>query len=454
MFDLILHGGTLVGPDNRNKADVAIKDEKIVLIGADLSNEKASEILSLDGLFVLPGCIDSHMHLWESGFATRPDFRDGTLASISGGITTIIDHPLTIPEVLNKNILEEKKELGNRTSYLDFALHGGVGLHNHDQLFELWDSGCTAFKIFMCESGSAVAGLRDGDLLNALKIIGSFGGTAIFHAENEDMLQYNKKQLENNQRIDNKAFLDWRPPIVEYEAINRILFLMQDTGAKVIILHTTIPEGVNLISQSREKGLDVWVETCPHNLYLTDEHLINLGPWVTYSPPVRDINRVNGLWDQLATNKIHIVGSDHGPVEKELKVMGENNIWKGQYGIPGAETVVSLMLNAVVDERITLERLVSVLSEMPARLYGLYPRKGCINVGSDADFTIVDLSKTHTLNASEMNTSCGWIPYEGWNLNGKVEYSIIRGQIVLRQGELLVNPGFGKFIGRIDKIKN
>ncbi|MDY6846763.1 MAG: hypothetical protein SVP52_06470 [Chloroflexota bacterium] len=219
-------------------------------------------------LCILPGCIDSHMHLWETGFTARSDFRDATLASIAGGVTTIIDQPLTLPEVLNSEIINQKVSLGEKTSYTDFALHGGVGLENLEDLEGLWQAGCTAFKIFMYESGSAIAGLDDGRILAALQKIGSFGGNAIVHAENNDMLIHNRKILDEAGRVDPMAFVEWRPPEAEYEAINCIVHLAETTGTRLAVLHTTLPEGVDLINQARQRGVDVWVETCPHNLLL------------------------------------------------------------------------------------------------------------------------------------------------------------------------------------------
>ncbi len=392
-YDLIIKNGTLVTPRGQYKADIFAKDGRIAVIARELSPTKADQQIDAEGLHVLPGCIDSHMHLWEPGLVAREDFRDGTRTEAAGGITTIIDHPLTIPEVLDTKVFYEKRALGERTSYIDFALHGGVGLDNLHELKALWQAGCTAFKIFMCESGSQVAGLDSGRLLAAFKEIGSFAGTAILHAEDESMIRANKRMLDEQGRKDYLAFTAWRPAEAEIEAIHRALFLLQDTGARAIFLHTTVPEGVEMVTQARADGLDAWVETCPHNLYLSEEHLAALGPWATYSPPVRSPERVQKLWQQLEKGLIITMGSDHGPVDRKLKESGVDNIWKEQFGIPGAETMLPLMLNAVNEKRITLERLVAILAENPARMYGLYPHKGVIQVGADADFTIVDLAR-------------------------------------------------------------
>jgi allantoinase len=447
-YDMILTGGTVVTSNATFAADIGVIDGKISVISSDLSGVNVKNRLDLTGHFILPGCIDPHMHLWEPGLVADPDFRAGTIASAAGGITTIIDHPLTIPEVLTAEIFRDKVQIGENSSYVDFALHGGVNSANLKELPGLWQEGCTAFKIFMCESGSAVSMMEDGPLYDALKVIGSLGGTVIVHAENDSMLRHNRERLEAEGRTDYMAFVEWRTPEVEIEAIHRVIFFAERTGAKLVILHTTVPEGVSLAEQARHRGAKVWVETCPHILYLTHDDLREKGPWVTFAPPLRDTERVSLLWKMLSDGLIQMVGSDHGAVEKSLKEAGLSNIWTGQFGVPGAETLVPLMVHAAIEGWISFNRLVQLLSETPARVYGLFPQKGTIQVGSDADFTIINPEEQTILRAEDMYTSCNWIPYEGKEINGKVTHTIIRGKMVMEDGKVLVDPGFGTFVKR------
>ncbi|MDR3574369.1 MAG: amidohydrolase family protein [Anaerolineaceae bacterium] len=448
MYDLTLLGSTLVSPRGRFRADVGVKNGLIAVIADDLSLAKTERSLRLDDQYVLPGAIDSHMHLWEAGFVSDPDFASGTRTALAGGITTIIDQPLTPPEVLDAQVFRSKLAIGERTSYIDFALHGGVGHDNLSELAGMWQAGCTAFKVFMSDSGCKVAALSDGELLAAFREIGRLGGLVLIHAENEAMLQYNQARLQSAGRRDPQAFLDWRPPEVEYEAIQRALHLLQDTGARAVFLHTTLPEGVDLIHKARHHGLDVYVETCPHNLVLTTADFGRQGPWITFAPPVRDPRRAADLWQRLAAGQIHTMGSDHGAVAKSLKEIGYQDIWQSLFSVPDAETFVCLMLNRVSQGKFTLERLAAVQSENPSRLYGLFPQKGVIQVGSDADFTIVDLKPSYHLRAAEMETACGWIPYEGMQITGKVTHTIVRGAVLMENGTINGRPGFGKFIRR------
>lgn len=448
MFDLTLVGGTLVSSRGRLRADLGVETGRITSIAMDLSSAKSRRQIDLADMFVLPGCIDSHMHLWEAGFVADPDFSSGTLTAMAGGITTIIDQPLTPPEVLDASVFQAKLATGERSSYIDFGLHAGVGHDNLPELEGMWQAGCTAFKIFMSDSGCKVAALSDGEMLAAFREIGRLGGTVLIHAENEAMLQFNRARLQAEGRKDAQAFLDWRPPEVEYEAISRALRLLEGTKARAVFLHTTLPEGVELVQRARCQGLDVYVETCPHNIFLTSADLAEQGPWVTFAPPVRDPGRADRLLDLLAKGNIHTMGSDHGAVEPHLKEIGRQDIWQSLISVPDAETYVCLMLDAVSRGRLSLERLAAVQAENPARLYGLYPRKGSLQPGADADFTVVDLRPTYRLRASEMHTACGWIPYEGREITGRVTHTIVRGTVLMENGIILGKLGFGRFLPR------
>lgn len=452
MFDLLLIGGTIVSPRGSFCGDVGVISGKIAAIGTDLSKEGAFTTFPMKGRHILPGCIDSHMHLWEAGFVAGNDFSSGTLTALSGGITTIIDQPLTPPEVLNDELFRSKRGLGESTSYVDFALHAGVGHDNLDSLAGMWNEGCIAFKVFMSDSGCKVAALSDGELKATFDEVGRLSGTVLIHAENESMLNHNLAGLKIQGRKDPQAFLDWRPPEVELEAIHRALWLLKGTGARAVFLHTTLPEGVDLIQQARMAGQDVYVETCPHNLFLTTDDLKRQGPWVTFAPPVRSPVTAAGLMEKLASGEIHTMGSDHGAVDKSLKDIGWQDIWQSLFSVPDAETFVCLMLNAVNKGQLTMERLAAVQSENPARLYGLFPQKGIIQVGSDADFTVVNLQKEWTIHADQMNTACGWVPYEGMEITGKVTHTIVRGQVLMENGSISGKPGFGKFIPRGNQV--
>ena len=436
-------------PRQSYRADIRVREGVIDAIGSDLSDSLDVRIIDVGGLAVLPGVIDPHSHLWEAGFMSDPDFADSTASAVAGGITTLIDMPLTVPEVLDVETFDEKARLGERTSHADFALHAGVSPDNLSNLEAMWCAGCTAFKIFTCDTGCPMAGLtNDCDLVEALKVIRSFNGLATFHAENNELLNGNLARLRRENRTDNEAFVEWRNETVELEAINRILFYASRIGTRVNIVHVTSPAGVALVHQARAKGVDATAETCPHYLYLTCDDIAKRGAWVTCAPPMRGPDAREDMRLLTADGSILTVGSDHGPVDPLLKRRGSNNILDGQPGMPGNETMVPLLLNLAAEGTTSLERIAELTAEAPAVLYGLFPRKGTISVGSDADFTIVDPAYDWTIRAENLIGKSGWSPYEGLAVRGKVAFTIIRGRVVAENGQLALEPGTAAFIKR------
>jgi allantoinase len=445
----VVKDGTLVTPDGIFVADVLVRDGVIAAIGPNLSGDAGSTVVDARGLHILPGVIDPHSHLWEAGFMSGPDFEDSTASAVAGGITTIIEMPLTTPEVLDVGTFRGKVEIGLRTSHVDFALHGGVRPSNLSELEAMWQAGATAFKIFTCDTGCAMAGvINDSDLLAALTTIAGFGGLATFHAENDELLVANRARIDSEGRTDNAAFNEWRNETVELEAINRILFYAGRTGARVNIVHVTSPNGVEMIARARAMGVQATAETCPHYLYLTDKDIEERGAWVTCSPPMRGADARDAMRRLVESGAIMTVGSDHGPVDPALKRRGHNNVFAGQPGMPANETMVPLMLNLVASGELSLQRLAEVTAEAPARLYGLFPRKGAIRIGSDGDFTIVDLDRKWTLSADALIGKAGWTPFEGVTVAGKVAATVIRGRVAALDGKPVGPLGEAAFIPR------
>jgi dihydroorotase-like cyclic amidohydrolase len=332
---------------------------------------------------------------------------------------------------------------------VDFALYGGVRPSNTADLQGLWEAGAVALKIFTCDTGCAMHGvIDDSDLLRTLETIAGFNGLAGFHAENNELLVANRARIDHDGRTDNAAFNEWRNETVELEAINRILFYAGRTGARVNIVHVTSPNGVAMIARAREAGVNATAETCPHYLYLTDKDIEERGAWVTCSPPMRGEDARDGMRRLVQEGAIMTVGSDHGPVDPALKVRGHNNIFEGQPGMPANETMLPLLLNLVASGDWSINRLAEVASEAPAKLYGLYPKKGAIEIGSDADFTIVDLRRDWVLSSETLIGKSGWTPYEGMAVTGGVAFTVIRGRVAARDGRPVGEPGEAQFIRR------
>ena len=442
---LLVRGGTIVSPSGQRRADVLVVDGTIARVEEYLEAGGA-DVLDAAGLHVLPGVIDAHSHQWEPGLASRPDFRDDTASAAVGGITTIIDHPLTPPEVLDAARFRDKVELGERTSFVDFALHGGVSPDRLDDLAELWNVGATGFKFFTCDTGVPMRGFTTREARQAvLERIAQLGATALVHAEDQAILDRNRERLANSTDAPGTVFGSWRSAEAELRAAEEIVSMASPLGARVYFVHTSLPAVVDLAAAARLRGEPVWTETCPHYLRFNDADLAERGMWVATAPPVRDETARTGLITRL-DDAIAVVGSDHGAVLGERKDVADP--FAGQPGVPGNETLVPLMLDLVAAGSLSLERLTALMAVNPARMFGLQHRKGAIDVGLDGDFTIVDLAGTTVPRASTMVGVAGWTPYEGLQLRGRLEMTVSRGTVVAKGGRLLMEPGLGRFVAR------
>lgn len=441
---LLFRGGTLVGSQSVSRGDVRIREGIITEVGPDLpTNDEAT--IDCGGLLVLPGTIDAHSHMWEPGLASRPDFRDDTASAVIGGITTIIDHPLTTPVVTSIERLRAKVAIGERTSFADFALHGGASPSNGDAMAELWVAGVTSFKLFTCDSGSALGGFpTDGELRVVLRRIAGLGAIAAVHAEDQTILDANRVELEREGITDVASFGRWRSPDAELTAVRRVLALAEELGAFVYFVHTSLPEAIDEIATSRLRGTRALAETCPHYLFLSDDDIVRMGHRATTSPPVRDAQRRSTLRSQVKS-KIDVIGSDHGAVLAANKAT--RNLFAGQPGLPGNATMLPLLLTLASDGTLSLEDIVALVAENPARIFGL-PSKGGIEPGRDADLTLVDPSERWTITADTQPPVPGWTPYEGMTMTGRPVRTVIRGTTIAQDGKVVAEPGVGRFTPR------
>src|SRR2546428_1019172 len=278
---LLIRGGQVVNSARITAADVRIQAGLVAEIGTDLKPDGA-EVINADGLYVLPGVIDAHTHQWEPGFLSPPDFRDVTASAAAGGITTIIDHPLTRPEVLDANVFRDKVELGERTACVDFALYAGVNPGQLEAMDELWAAGAAGFKYFTCDSGSALQPfLNPRDQRELLLRIRALDAIGLVHAEDQKTLDQSRIRLEAEGRDDLEAFFEWRSPAAEGTAVDTILQVALETGARTYFAHISLPEAAAEIAAAREGGAAVYAETCPHYLALTQAELLADNAWAT-----------------------------------------------------------------------------------------------------------------------------------------------------------------------------
>lgn len=455
--DLVVKNAKIWRQSGLVEGGLAVNDGKIVAIGRDYALPSADQTIDARGNLVIPGFVDEHVHIGDpfegpgSEVAVmREDFATGTMAAAAGGVTTIIDMPDSVPLVTNSKVAKAKIETCRRKAYVDFGLHGGFvpGTDYSRELPSLYELGLTGLKTYTCFSTPWWPSCYDGDLYEALRVIHDVGAVAVLHAENDFILSANEKRLRSQGRTDIKAHLEWRPPVAEIESDHRMVFFLKETRSKGLILHTSVPEGVLEVRAAKEQGYDIYVETCPHFLFLTDEDVVKKGAWAKIAPPSRDKERVSKMWQLLNLGYINTLGSDHSPCTIEEKMAGVKNIWDTLCGAPNIEASLPLMMDAVNRDRTSLERVVQVACENPAKLFGLYPRKGTLQVGSDADFVVVDMKSAYRISNDKTKSKCGWILYDGTVTQGAPKMTFVRGTIIMQEGEIVGKQGYGQFVTR------
>jgi allantoinase len=448
VFDKLIKNGVIVTHESTYEGAVAIKDGKIAAIFAKADGVEAKEVIDAAGKYVMPGVIDGHVHPQDPGFTERDDFPHVTASAAKGGITTIVVHPLNYPPILDVKSFNENKAAYAGRAYVDYAIHGGASSESINDVEPLWnETGATSIKMFTCFSVAEFPFVKDDALYAVLEKLGEIDGLCLVHCENEDIIKLMEKRMKDAGRKDALAYNESRPQFGEVEAIRRTLYFMGDTGAKGVIVHISSAEGVLEVSKAKEEGIEAYAETCPHFLTFTRKDYERLGPFMKFSPVVRDEENKELLWHLLDEGHIDLIGSDHCPFTYEEKVVGWEDIWKVPNGIPGLEPMLPVLLNGVNEGRISLNRVVEVMSYNPAVIYGL-AGKGTIEVGADADIIIVDMEKEHTYQEGEQKCKPNWSPYFGMTFKGWPVTTIVRGEVVYNDGEVKAPLGYGRFIQR------
>jgi len=437
-YDLIIKNGEVVTPEATLKAAVLVKDGKIagLVSGGDLP--AAKEVFDASGLHVLPGLIDGHVHFRDPGLTYKEDFGTGSLAAAYGGITTIIDMPNTVPATSNVEGFKAKLAEASKKSFVDFGIIGVVFEENIPDLVPMAEAGIIGFKIFMGETVGKLPSPSDGGILDAMKVIATTGLRVGVHAEDNSIIKYYTEKLKAAGRTDPEAFVESRPNIAEKECISRAIMFAEQTGAKLHIYHMSSQEGVELVADAKFRGLDVSAETGPHYLLLDYTFMQKVGSMLKMNPPVRTKQDQKALWEGLLDGTVESIATDHSPHTREEKV--KDVIWDAIPGFCGVESNVPLMLTQVNKGKMSLNHYVLVASEGPARLWNMYPKKGCIQIGSDADFTIVDMKKKGVIKAEELHSKNKVTPFDGFEVKGMPVATVVRGAFVLRNGRVAGSP--------------
>ncbi|AJY75589.1 allantoinase AllB [Paenibacillus beijingensis] len=449
-FDTIIRGGLVVleGRDEPVKLDIGIKDGKIAELAPRLEGESASE-LNAEGKIVLPGGIDMHVHFNEPGMSHWEGFPTGSASLAAGGFTAYADMPLNgLPPTVDIPALNMKAELAAGRSAVDYAFWGGLVPGKLDQLEALAEAGVIAFKAFMSSPGGEGEGrfteVDELTLYRGMERIASFGGILALHAENDALTSLLAQEAIAAGRTGALDYAASRPPVAELEAVNRALFYAQQTGCKLHFVHISTPEAIDLIDSAKKSGMDVTNETCPHYLILTEKDMERLGPVAKCAPPLRDSDRVEAMWERLAAGKIDMVTSDHSPCTTELKDPTGKTFFDSWGGISGAQSSLELLFHEGVNRRkLPVGLLARVFSEGPARRFGLYPAKGAIAKGFDADLAIIDPNESYMLTAERLLYRNRHSPYTGMEFSCRVSATLCRGQLVYTAEDGIVKAAGG-----------
>jgi len=452
--DLAIKNGKVVMPDGVYEVGLAVDEGKIVCTGKASRIPKADHTIDATGKIVLPGVIDAHVHLREPGTPQREDFETGTKAAAAGGVTTVLEMPVSTPAVATVEALNRRIDILKNRAVVDYGLYAGAGTHNIDQILGLAKAGAMAFKTFITHPPPeregeyrGVYAVDDGSLLEIFRTVSQTRLPSCVHAENNAIIEHEVAKLRGAGRLDPIAHAESRPNVVEAEAIQRAITLAKAAKVRLHLCHTSTREAMDTIRLAKQNGLKVTAETCPQYLTLTTEVMKKAGPYAKINPPLRSSTDVNAMWNAVKDGTVDIIGSDHAPFPKDEKDVGWTDIWRAPAGMPQLETMVPLLLTKVNEGRITIERLVQVMSENPAKIFGLYPRKGAIRIGSDADFTIADLKKRKTIRKEEMHTKGRSVTvYDGWEVKGVPTATIVRGQIVMDESGVVGKVGYGQFL--------
>jgi allantoinase len=448
---LLVSGGLLVDELSIRPADVLAQDGRVAAILPPGQARNADRVLDARGLHVLPGVVDGHVHFNEPGRTDWEGFLTGTAAAGAGGITTVCDMPLNChPPTLDSRSLALKRAAIAEHALVDYALWGGLVPESLEHLGELQRDGVIGVKAFMCDSGLAEFGhLDDFVLLEAMqRCVDAYPGLLLaLHAEDAVETQRLGQAARSAGR---RAVLDWatsRPPSTELDAVRAALEAVYATGARVHFVHISTAAAARRIAEARAAGHDVSVETCPHYLLLDESDLQRLGNFGKCAPPLRSREEVEDLWRAMLDGQIDWIASDHSPCPPEMKQT--EDIWSAWGGLGGVQTLLPGLLTEGVHARgLSLPRLVSLTAGVPARRLGLYPRKGVLEPGADADFVLVDLDRTWTLEAEHLKTRWPINPFVGRTFRGQVTATVVRGTIVWQHGAAQVEPGFGEEVRR------
>ena len=458
MLDLLVKNGTAYIDGIFKKCDVAVVGEKIAAVTecGFFGDGDARRCIDAEGKYVIPGGIDTHVHIRDPGHTDRETFYTGTLAAAQGGCTTILEHPISSPPQYKKEILDNRKRLADEGCVVDYAFYGAAGGDYTEEIVPLSKEGIVAYKSFLHQAPAGREGefigltlTSDAQIMKAMREIAKTGLMLASHAENNDMIVQNIADFRARGETSPIDHCKARPPITEYSTVSKLILMAKETGCKLELVHMSTLESCEMAKQAKREGQEIFVETCPHFLLLDETALERFGSFARCNPPLRPKETAEKLWNYVNDGTVDFIGSDHSPFTLEEKMQGQDDIFKAFCGFPGIDTRLPLMIDAAARGKTTLERVIELLCVNPAKCFNLYPQKGTLSAGADADIVVFDLNDTMKIDRTKSLCKAREIArvYDGWELKCKINCTVVRGRVLMENDWVDTDAkGYGKLV--------
>ncbi len=442
LVDTVLSNAKLLSESNLIEAGIAIENGKIVKIAKDSNLPKGSKKIDLKGKIILPGLIDSHVHLRDQQLAYKENFFSGTSAAAVGGITTVLDMPNNIPITLDSLSLQERIKIAKKNILVNTGFFSAFP-KKIEEISKIVKIGVIGFKIYLSNKIGGIDIEDDDLLLTAFTKVAKEGVPVAVHAEDRKTIEEIKIKMINSGKDSIESYEEAHPPEAEIKSINRLIPLIKKSGVHVHFCHLSSAKGLNAVIKAKKMGLSVTCEVTPHNLLLSNEKYSQFGLLALTDPPLRGSEDMMILWAAIKSGYIDLIASDHAP--HTLKEKKGNSVWKTNPGIPGLETLLALLLNQVNNDRLSLTDIIRLTSQMPAKIFHL-KKRGFLQEGNWADLVVVDMKRNFIVDSSNFLSKAKYSPFNGMSIKGKPIKTFVNGKLVVDYGKIVAKPGTGVII--------
>ena len=440
-LDTVITGGKVVSPSGVQELDMGVKSGKIEALAAPgCIMAEVSNSIDATGHYILPGCVDAHVHTRDPGLTHKEDFTTLSHAAAVGGVTTIMCQPTTVPPISTVQVFQEVVEDWPKKSVVDFCIQALAELEHIGEIPGLLEAGAVSLEFL----GPTSTGPMFTELM---RVVHENGGLSSGSGGDGGYFQFMSKTLREAGQMDLRAWLSAWPAVNESVGVSRVLLLTEGTPYRFHFHMLTTRKALELIRQAKQAGRDTLsVETSPKYLLLTEEDHFRMGPYSTVVPPFKTTDDVEAGWEAVLDGTVDMIATDHAPHAREEKEAGNQDIWLAPTGVPEVELLLPLMLTQVNAGRLSLSQLTGLMAETPAREYGIYPQKGLLQVGSDADMVIVDMEQERLVEDQKLITAPKYSAFDGWSLKGLPVMTLLRGEVIAKDGMVLPRPPHGTLV--------